>query len=131
MAARAPHQRGPPEPGAKARAALNALAARGEPVSSAEDWPARRADEHRIWIRACTDPVGARAETIPCLHRIAGGSLSDPGKVGGAAWILDETELAVRGLRAAGSPPRAPRVRRASGRAAWALEWARVDNGRL
>src|SRR5258708_37643362 len=110
MAARAPHQRGPPEPGAKARAALNALAARGEPVSSAEDWPARRADEHRIWIRACTDPVGARAETIPCLHRIAGGSLSDPGKVGGAAWILDEAELAGRGVRGARHRARVPRV---------------------
>ncbi len=130
MAATVAHQTGLPEACAKARAALNALDALGEPVSSAEDWPARRADEHRIWIRACTDPFGARAETIPCLHRIAGGSLSDPGKVGGAAWILDETELAVRVLRAAVSRLRAPGVRGASGGVLWALEWACIDSGR-
>src|SRR5258708_2132979 len=112
MAATVAPQTGLPEACAKARAALNALDALGEPVSSAEDWPARRADEHRIWIRACTDPFGARAETIPCLHRIAGGSLSDPGKVGGAAWILDETELEGRVLRAAVSRLRAPHVSR-------------------
>jgi DNA-binding CsgD family transcriptional regulator len=130
MAATVAHQTGLPEACVKARAALNAIDARGEPVLSAEDWPASRADEHRIWIRACTDPFGARAETVPCLRRIADGSLSDPGKVGGAAWILDETELAVRVLRAALSRLRAPGVRGASGGVLWALEWACIDSGR-
>src|SRR5216683_2694469 len=130
MAATVAHQTGLPEACAKARAALDALDALGEPVSSAGNWPASRADEHRIWITACTDPFGARAETVPFLQRIAGGSLSDLGKVGGAAWILDETELAVRVLRAALSRLRAPGVRGASGGVLWALEWACIDSGR-
>ena len=60
----------------------------------------------------------------PICSRIADGSLSDPGKVGGAAWILDETELAVRVLREALSHLRAPGVRGASGAVLSALQWA-------
>ena len=127
MAATVAHQTGLPEACAKARAALDALSG---PVPSAANWPASRADEHRIWITACTDPFGKRAETIPCLQRIAGGSLSDLGKVGGAAWILDETELAVRVLREALSRLRAPGVRGASGAVLSVLEWACIDSGR-
>jgi DNA-binding CsgD family transcriptional regulator len=128
MAATVAHQTGLPEACAKARAALDALDA--QPVPSAKDWPASRADEHRIWITACTNPFGARAETVPYLHRIAGGSLCDRGKVGGAAWILDETELAVRVLREALSQLRAPGVRGASGAVLSVLEWACIDSGR-
>ena len=107
-----------------------ALDALSGPALSADDWPASRADEQRIWITACTDPFGGRAETIPYLHRIASGSVCDPGKVGGAAWILDETELAVRVLREALSQLRAPGVRGASGGVLSALEWACIDSGR-
>jgi DNA-binding CsgD family transcriptional regulator len=99
-------------------------------VPSAENWPASRADENRIWIRACTDPFGERTETVRYLHRIAGGSITDPGKVGGAAWILDETELAVRVLREALGRLRVPGVRGASGAVLSVLEWACVDSGR-
>ena len=127
MAATVAHQTGLPEACAKARAALHAL---GGPVPSAENWPASRADEHRIWITACTDPFGGRAETVPYLQRIANGSVCDLGKVGGAAWILDETELAVRALREALSRLRAPGVRGASGGVLWALAWACIDSGR-
>ena len=128
MAGTVAHQTGLPEACARARAALDALDVL--PVPSADDWPASRADEHRIWIAACTDPFGKRAETVPYLHRIASGSICDPGKVGGAAWILDETELAVRVLREALSQLRAPGVRGASGGVLWALEWACIDSGR-
>jgi DNA-binding CsgD family transcriptional regulator len=133
MAATVAHQTGLPEACARARAALDALDALdapGEPVLAAEDWPAGRADEHRIWVRACTDPFGGRAETVPWLRRIAGGSLFDAGKVGAAAWILDETELAVRVLRVALGRLRAPGVRGASGGVLSALEWACIDSGR-
>jgi DNA-binding CsgD family transcriptional regulator len=130
MAASVAHQTGLPEACAKVRAALEVLDALGEPVPSAEHWRASPADEHRIWIRACTGPFGARAETVPCLRRIASGSLSAPIEVGGAAWILDETELSVRVLRAALSRLRAPGVRGASGAALSVLEWACIDSGR-
>jgi DNA-binding CsgD family transcriptional regulator len=127
LAATVAHQTGLPEACAKARAALDAL---GSPVPPAKGWTASRADEDRIWIAACTDPFGGRAETVPYLHRIAGGSPGDLGKVGGAAWILDETELAVRVLREALSRLRAPGVRGASGAALSVLEWACIDSGR-
>ena len=130
MAATVAHQTGLPEACAKARAALDTLDAAVVPVASAAGWPAGRADEHRIWSRACTDPFGKRAETIPYLHRVAGGSVGDLGKVGGAAWILDETELAVRLLREALGRLRAPGVRGASGGVLSALEWACIDGGR-
>jgi hypothetical protein len=123
-------QTGLPEAGVKARAALAALDAIGEPVPSTEDWPASRVDELRIWIAACTDPFGERAETVPYLHRIVGGPLTDMGKVGGAAWILDETELAVRVLRKALSRLRAPGVRGTSGAVLSVLVWAYIDSGR-
>ncbi|MFF4519279.1 AAA family ATPase [Streptomyces mirabilis] len=130
MAATVAHQTGLPEVCAKARAALDLLDSRDGPPATAEDWPAGRADEYRIWIRACTDPFGERADIVPRLRRTAGGSLSDPGTFGAAAWVLDETELAVRVLREALSRLRAPGVRGASGGVLSALEWACVDSGR-
>jgi ATP/maltotriose-dependent transcriptional regulator MalT len=47
-----------------------------------------------------------------------------------AAWLLDETELAVRLLREALSQLRAPGVRGSSAAALSALQWACVDSGR-
>ncbi len=75
-------------------------------------------------------PVRDRAEIVPYLHRMASGTFCDPAKVGAAAWILDETELAVRVLREALSQLRAPGVRGASGAVLSALEWACIDSGR-
>ena len=121
MAATVAHQTGLPEVCARARAALDLLDSRE---------PAGRAEEYRIWIRACTDPYGERAELVPRLRRTAEGSLADPGTLGAAAWVLDETELAVRVLREALSRLRAPGVRGASGGVLSALEWACVDSGR-
>ncbi|MER5517727.1 AAA family ATPase [Streptomyces sp. NPDC002763] len=132
MAATVVHQTGLPEVCAKARAALDALDALDFGDGS-EDWPAARADEYRLWIRACTDPFGERADIVPRLRRLTDGShgpLFDPGTVGAAAWVLDETELAVRVLREALSRLRAPGVRGASGGVLSALEWAYVDSGR-
>jgi DNA-binding CsgD family transcriptional regulator len=130
MAATVAHQTGLPEACARARAALDALDALGVRVPSPKDQAAVSADENRIWITACTDPFGGRAEIVPYLHRIADGSLRDRGKVGGAAWILDETELAVRVLREALGQLRAPGVRGASGAVLSVLEWACIDSGR-
>ena len=130
MAATVAHQTGLPEVCAKARAALDALDALGGPPPSAEGWPASRVDEYRIWIRACTDPFAERAEIVPYLQQIARGPLYDPGTVGAAAWVLDETELAIRLLRESLSRLRAPGVRGASGGVLSALEWACIDSGR-
>ena len=130
MAATVAHQTGLPEFCAMAGAALDALDAQGGPLPSAEGWPASRADEYRIWIRACTNPFGERAEIVPYLQQVAGRPLSDPGTVGAAAWVLDETELAIRLLHEALNRLRAPGVRGASGGVLSALEWACIDSGR-
>ena len=64
------------------------------------------------------------------MHRVARRSLWDPCKVGSSAWILDQTELAVRVLREGLSQVRAPGVRGDSGGVLSALEWACIDSGR-
>ncbi len=79
---------------------LGALSHLKEPARPAPDWPAGYADVRRVWVRACTDPFGKRAETIRYLNRIAD-QATDLGQLGSAAWLLDETELAIRLLRAA------------------------------
>jgi len=126
LAALVAHQTGLPETCVKVRAALDSL---GRPPSGGTAG-ARRGDEVRIYVEATTDPFGARAETVPYLRQLADGPLYDPGQVGAAAWILDETELAVKVLRAALSRLRAPGVRGASGAVLSALEWACIDSGR-
>jgi DNA-binding CsgD family transcriptional regulator len=128
MAATAAHQSGDPDACVKVMGALRTLEASTDPMP--EQRPVDRVDEHRIWTRACTDPHGARAEIVPYLHRIAAGHVVDLGKLGAAAWILDETELAVRILREANTRLRAPGVSGRSGAVLSALQWACIDSGR-
>jgi DNA-binding CsgD family transcriptional regulator len=116
-------------PGDRA-AVLRTLGRMHEPAERPADWPGGHADEQRVWVRACTEPVGARADTVAYLHRIAGRTTTDPATVGAAAWLLDETELAVRLLREALSRLRAPGMRGGSGAALSALQWACIDSGR-
>jgi DNA-binding CsgD family transcriptional regulator len=111
-------------------AVLDTLSHLEEPAPQPPDWPAGHADVQRVWITACTDPFGKRTETVPYLHRIAAGPLADLARTGVAAWLLDETELAVRLLREAISRLRAPGVRGSSAAALSALQWACVDSGR-
>jgi hypothetical protein len=100
-----------------------------EPAPPPPDWPAGYADERRVWVQASTDPFGKRAETIPYLHSIAD-LTTDLGQVGAAAWLLDDTELAVSLLRGALDKLRAPGMRGRSGGVLSALEWACIDSGR-
>lgn len=116
-------------PGDRA-AVLRTLDRMREPAQPPADWPAGHADEQRVWVRACTEPPAARTETVEYLHRIAARTLTDPATVGAAAWLLDETELAVRLLREALNRLRAPGMRGASGSALSALQWACIDSGR-
>jgi DNA-binding CsgD family transcriptional regulator len=98
----------------------------GQPASGPGGFPG----EYRLWIRACAEPVSQQTAIRPLLHEIAAGAVSDHSVVGAAAWLLDETELAVRLLREAISRLRAPGVRSASGAVLSALQWACIDSGR-
>ncbi len=108
---------------------LSTLGRLRAPVPPPPDWPAGHADQRRVWVQASTDPFGKRAETLPHLHSIADRT-TDLGQVGAAAWLLDETELAVRLLRGALDRLRAPGMRGHSGSALSALQWACIDSGR-
>ena len=127
LAATVAYQTG--DPSAR-EALLSSLSRLREPVPvPSPDWPAGFADERRVWVWACTDPFGKRAETILYLHRIAD-PVTDAGYAGAASWLLDETEHAVRLLRAAMGRLRAPGMRGRSGGVLSALQWACLDSGR-
>ena len=127
MAATVAYQSGIPESRA---AVLDTLRCLDEPSPQPPDWPAGHADVERVWTAACTDTFGKRAETVRYLHRIAARPVADLAMAGAAAWLLDETELAVTLSREALSRLRAPGMRGRSGHALSVLQWACIDSGR-
>ena len=86
----------------------------------------------RLWIRASADPVGSRNHLLPHLRRIVGSPIEEPSlwRVGSAAWLLDESDLAVRLLQDAMQRLRAPGVQGTSGGSLTVLGWAYIDTGR-
>jgi hypothetical protein len=98
---------GPPSPGPGPLVDLNAL---------------------KLQIRASIDAVGRRDKLIPCLRAIADAPLKRPSLwgTGSAAFLLDETDLAVRLLEEAMQRLRAPGVRGTSGTALTGLGWAYI-----
>jgi hypothetical protein len=91
-------RQGPPSPGPGPRIDVNAL---------------------KLWIRTATDPIGSRSQFVPYLHTIADSPPEEPALWGAAcaAWILDESELAVRWLQDAMHRRRAPGMQGTSGEA--------------
>jgi DNA-binding CsgD family transcriptional regulator len=85
-----------------------------------------------LWIRASADPIGSRDQLLPGLCKIAGSPLEDPSLWGtaSAAFLLDESDLAVGLLQDGLHRLRAPGVRGTSGGALTALGWAYIDTGR-
>jgi DNA-binding CsgD family transcriptional regulator len=86
----------------------------------------------KIWILACTDPYGSGSQLIPYLRRIADTPLAEAAlwRMGSAAWLLDESGLAVQMLQDAMYRLRAPGTRGASGGGLTALGWLYFDTGR-
>jgi DNA-binding CsgD family transcriptional regulator len=86
----------------------------------------------RLWIRASADPIGSRNQLLPYLHKIVGSPIEEPSlwRIASAAWILDESDLAVRLLQDAMQRLRAPGVRGTSGGSLTVLGWAYIDTGR-
>jgi ATP/maltotriose-dependent transcriptional regulator MalT len=85
-----------------------------------------------LWIRACTDPFGSRNQLVPYLRRIARSALDEPAlwRAGSAAWLLDESDLAIHMLLDAMRRLQAPGMRGTSGPGLTALGWAYIDTGR-
>ena len=87
---------------------------------------------HRLWIRASADPIGSRNQLLPDLRKIAGSPIEEPSlwRVASAAWLLDETDLAITLLHDTMQRLRAPGVRGTSGGGLTLLGWAYIDTGR-
>ena len=94
--------------------------------------PSARYGPHRLWIRACTDPFGSRSELVRDLRQISGSPLDEAAlwRTGSAAWLLDESALAVTMLRDAMQRLQAPGEQGTSGPGLTALGWAYIDLGR-
>jgi len=86
----------------------------------------------RLWIRACTDPFGSRSELLQYLRQVSSSSLNEPAlrRTGYAAWLLDESGLAVTLLHDAMQRLQAPGMQGTSGLGVTALGWAYIDLGR-
>ena len=89
------------------------------------------AGSHRLWIRACTDPFGSRSELVEDLRQISRSPLDEPAlwRVGSAAWLLDESDLAITLLQDAIQQLRAPGTQGTSGPGLTALGWLYIDTG--
>ena len=87
---------------------------------------------HRLWIQACIDPFGSRSELIRYLRQISSSPLDEPAlwRIGSAAWLLDESDLAIRLLQEAMQQLRAPGTQGTSGPGLTALGWLFIDTGR-
>ena len=107
------------------------LLERQDPAPSGRD-PRIDVNALKLWIRASTNPAGSRSQLVPYLHEIAASPLEEPALwgTGSAAWILDETDLAVRLMQDAMHRLRAPGVRGTSGAGLTVLGWAYIDTGR-
>jgi DNA-binding CsgD family transcriptional regulator len=102
-----------------------------ESSAGGHGWRAE-AGSHRLWIRACLDPFGSRSQLVDSLRQLSGSSLDEPAlwRVGSAAWLLDESDLAITMLQEAMQRLRAPGTQGTSAPGLTALGWAYIDAGR-
>jgi DNA-binding CsgD family transcriptional regulator len=86
----------------------------------------------RLWVGASADPIGRREQLLPSLHTIVGSPVDEPSwwRIASAAWLLDESELAITVLEDAMRRLRAPGVGGTSGGSLTVLGWAYIDTGR-
>ena len=86
----------------------------------------------RLWIGVSADPIGSRDQLLPYLRKIVGSPIEEPSlwRIASAAWMLDESDLAIRWLQDAMQRLRAPGVRGTSGGSLTVLGWAYIDTGR-
>jgi DNA-binding CsgD family transcriptional regulator len=86
----------------------------------------------RLWIRASADPIGGRNQLLPYLRNIVNSPIAEPSlwRAASAAWLLDESDLAITLLQDAMQRLRAPGVRGTSGGSLTVLGWAYIDTGR-
>jgi DNA-binding CsgD family transcriptional regulator len=121
---------GAPVSGQAVRRVLGLLDNQQPPLAGHD--PRADAGAHRLWIQACTDPFGRRNELVRYLRQVSGSPLDEPAlwRAGSAAWLLDESDLAITLLTDAMQRLRAPGTQGTSGPGLTALGWAYIDTGR-
>src|ERR1700722_19597078 len=94
--------------------------------------PGLDVDVLRLWISASADPIGRRDQLLPDLRTIVGSPINEASlwRAASAAWLLDESDLAITLLQDAMQRLRAPGVRGTSGGSLTVLGWAYIDTGR-
>jgi DNA-binding CsgD family transcriptional regulator len=129
-AATVAYQSGMPASRQAVSRALGLLERQGPP--SASGAPGVDVDVLRLWIRVSADPIGSRDQLLPYLRKIVGSPIDEPSlwRVASAAWLLDESDLAIRLLQDAMQRLRASGVRGNSGGSLTVLGWAYIDTGR-
>jgi DNA-binding CsgD family transcriptional regulator len=126
-AATVAYQAGTPTSRQAVNRAFGLLERQGPPPGPGVD-----ADVLRLWIGTSADPVGRRDQLLPCLRKVVGSPIEEPSlwRIASAAWLLDESELAITLLEDAMQRLRAPGVRGTSGGSLTVLGWAYIDTGR-
>jgi DNA-binding CsgD family transcriptional regulator len=86
----------------------------------------------RLWIQASADPIVSRDQLLPPLRDIVGSPIEEASlwRAASAAWLLDESDLALTLLQDAMRRLRAPGVGGTSGGSLTVLGWAYIDTGR-
>ncbi len=89
-------------------------------------------DALKLWMRASADPIGSRNQLLPDLRKIVRSPVEEPSlwRVASAAWLLDESDLAITLLQDAMQRLRAPGMQGTSGGSLTVLGWAYIDTGR-
>jgi hypothetical protein len=128
-AATVAYQSGMPASRQAVSRALGLLERQGPPPGRA---PGIDVNVLRLWIRASADPIGSRDQLLPYLRKIVVSPIEEPSlwRVASAAWLLDESDLAITLLQEAMQRLRAPGVRGTSGGSLTVLGWAYIDTGR-
>ena len=86
----------------------------------------------RLLIQASIDPFGSRSELVSYLRQVSRSPLDEPAlwRIGSAAWVLDESHLAIALLQDAMQRLRAPGTQGTSAPGLTSLGWAFIDTGR-
>jgi DNA-binding CsgD family transcriptional regulator len=129
-AATVAYQSGMPASREAVNRALSLLERQGPPPPGQD--PGLDVNVLRLWIRASADPIGSRNLLLPALRKIVGSPIEEPSlwRVASAAWLLDESDLAISLLRDAMERLRAPGMQGTSGGSLTVLGWAYIDTGR-
>jgi DNA-binding CsgD family transcriptional regulator/tetratricopeptide (TPR) repeat protein len=129
-AATVAYQSGMPASREAVSRALDLLERQGPPLPGRA--PGIDVSALRFWIGASADPIGSRNQLLPVLRNIVSLPIEEPSlwRVASAAWLLDESDLAITLLQDAMRRLRAPGVRGTSGGSLTVLGWAYIDTGR-